>query len=217
MSPRSQKMATAALFATAVVLTVTGVLLLAVVPSHDRAPQQPAAAARTEAASSQPSAVHTSSGLPFPGASASSVATGEPEQHVVIPAAVEQVARRFVTAWASHDARPGRDTGFEDAGRRASAVASPDLGADLSSPRPAAARRWEELRSQQAQVVAEVIEVALPDGAPAPTDAVAVVRVTYRVTVTAPGTPTTVALEQAALEVRAGTDDTWRVTALPNA
>nr|BEK71286.1 hypothetical protein KPHV_85130 [Kitasatospora purpeofusca] len=218
MSTRSQKAATAALFATAVALAVTGALLLGLAPGRGSTPQRPATATTgAETALPRPSAVHTTPGSPLTGPSASSSPTGESEQDTTVPAPVEQAARLFVTAWASHDARPGRDTSFEDAGRRASAFASPELGADLSTTRPATARRWEELRGQQAQIVAEVAEVKLPDGAPAPTDAIAFVRVTYQVTVTTPGAPASVTLEHVALEVRAGTDDSWRVTALPNA
>ncbi|MFE4516719.1 hypothetical protein ACFRMQ_21285 [Kitasatospora sp. NPDC056783] len=223
MSTRSQTVATTALFFGAALLVVIGALLLFPAPKPGVEPK-PTPAPLTTGDPHTP--VPTTGGTGGstvaapnpPAAPATSAAAQETTEHLLsVPAPVEQVARQFVTAWASHDARPGRDTSYEDAGRRAAAFASPTLGDDLAAARPATGGLWEQLRGQQAQVVAEVVEVRLPDGAPAPTDEVTVLRVIYRVTRTAVGAAPSVSVEQAALEVKAGIDGTWRVTALPNA
>ncbi|MGW4894576.1 hypothetical protein ACWEQL_20220 [Kitasatospora sp. NPDC004240] len=128
-----------------------------------------------------------------------------------------EAARRFTLAWAMHDARTGADSSFQDAVRRAAAYTAPDLAAELAAGRPGADRVWEQWRAHQTRVTAEVIGVTIPDGAPDPTLTRALVRIHYRLTVAPSDAPPTTTEEQVALELRRGTDGTWRVTALPNA
>ncbi|MEU7183235.1 MULTISPECIES: hypothetical protein [Streptomyces] len=63
-------------------------------------------------------------------------------------------------------------------------------------------------------MTAEVVSMVVPDGAPAPTAASALVRVAYRLTLTPSSGSPRLSSEQLALRLE-HTRDGWRVTALP--
>lgn len=134
-----------------------------------------------------------------------------------LPEAVAEVAARFTTLWASHDARPGRDEAHTDASKRAAKYASADLGASLSAARPGTTRQWQEWTKRQATVTATVTKVSVPDGAPAPTSTSALARVLYRLTVTPARGKAISTMEQVALQLERDTSGQWRVVALPYA
>ncbi|MGA5819991.1 hypothetical protein ACPC54_19265 [Kitasatospora sp. NPDC094028] len=132
-----------------------------------------------------------------------------------LPADAAKAASQFVTAWASHDARPGHDSAFTDAGKRAAEFASADLGASLSMARPSSATQWQRWSSDQAVVVATVTKVSVPDGAPAPSATSALARVLYKATVTPAQGKASSEDDQVAVQLERGTDGRWRVIALP--
>ncbi|MEU0214109.1 hypothetical protein ABZ281_02935 [Streptomyces sp. NPDC006265] len=131
---------------------------------------------------------------------------------------IQEAARAFTTAWASHDARPGRDASFDDASRRAAAYADGDLAEDLRTHTSGNAGRqqWLNWRDSQVQVTVTILRVALPDGAPAPTEDSAFARVIYRLAETPAKGAATESEEQVALKLRRGADGSWRVVGLPN-
>ncbi|MBD0689395.1 hypothetical protein [Streptomyces sp. CBMA123] len=131
-----------------------------------------------------------------------------------LPANVEQAARAFTTAYAEHDARDGKDSSFADAGARASQLASGDLVAILSQKRPGQDAAWATLRAEKARQTVEITSSAVPDGAPAPTQSVALVRVGYTLTTAPASGPEQRSGEQLALRLE-HTSQGWRVTALP--
>ncbi|GAA2241913.1 hypothetical protein GCM10010232_31230 [Streptomyces amakusaensis] len=131
-----------------------------------------------------------------------------------LPPDVERIARAFTTAYAEHDAGDGKDGSFADAGVRASQFASGDLVAVLGQKRPGQDMAWTALRMAKARQTVEITSAVVPDGAPPPTRAVALVRVGYTLTTTpASGTPRRSG-EQLALRLE-HTPRGWRVTALP--
>ncbi|KOU84196.1 hypothetical protein ADK94_18945 [Streptomyces sp. XY593] len=127
---------------------------------------------------------------------------------------IEQTARAFTAAYAEHDARDGKDASFADAGARAAQFASGDLAPILSQKRPGQEAAWAALRAEQARQAVEITSTAVPDGAPAPTRAVALVRVSYTLTTTPASGPARRSGEQLALRLE-HTSQGWRVTALP--
>ncbi|MBT1187891.1 hypothetical protein HET69_28870 [Streptomyces sp. CJ_13] len=131
---------------------------------------------------------------------------------------MQEAARAFTTAWASHDARPGRDTSFDDASRRAAAYADGDLAEDLRTHTGGSAGRqqWLNWRDRQVQVTVTVLRVSLPDGAPTPSEASGFARVIYKLTETPASGPATESEEHVALKLRRGADGSWRVVGLPN-
>ncbi|MEU6295283.1 hypothetical protein [Streptomyces erythrochromogenes] len=131
-----------------------------------------------------------------------------------LPADVTQTARAFTTAYAEHDARDGKDTSFADAGARAAQFASGDLVPILGQKRPSQEAAWAALRTEQARQTVEITSTAVPDGASAPTRAVALVRVSYTLTTTPASGPARRNGEQLALRLE-HTSQGWRVTALP--
>ncbi|MFE0582304.1 hypothetical protein [Streptomyces sp. NPDC058874] len=131
-----------------------------------------------------------------------------------LPADVEQSARAFTAAYAEHDARDGKDSSFADAGARAAKFASGDLVPILGQKRPGQEAAWAALRAEQARQTVEITSTAVPDGAPAPTKAVALVRVSYTLTTTPASGPARRSGEQLALRLE-HTSQGWRVTALP--
>ncbi|WP_424212690.1 hypothetical protein ACN20G_11755 [Streptomyces sp. BI20] len=131
-----------------------------------------------------------------------------------VPDAVEQVARSFVTAYASRDARDGQDDGFTAAGRRAARWATGDLVRLLGEPRAGQAGAWARLREDRTRQTAEIVSVVVPDGAPDPTPSAALVRVGYRVTATTGTGRTRTSADHMALRLTS-TSDGWRVAALP--
>ncbi|TGA97456.1 hypothetical protein E2651_31430 [Streptomyces sp. MZ04] len=121
-------------------------------------------------------------------------------------------------AWASHDARPGKDTSYDDASRRAADHAAGDLAKDLRTRASgsAGARQWLDWKDDRVQVTATVLQVSLPDGAPAPTGDSGFARVLYKVTQKPATGPSTESEEQVALKLRLGGDGNWRVVGLPD-
>ncbi|WP_331736313.1 hypothetical protein OG605_39530 (plasmid) [Streptomyces xanthophaeus] len=209
---------TIALFATAAVLAAVGIVLFLGLGGAER-PDASDPSARTAAPSA--AATGSSSGSARP-ATASPAA--EPSETPAasdpspLPAPLQEAARAFTTAWASHDARPGRDTSFDDASRRAAAYADGDLAEDLRTHTGGSASRqqWLNWRDRQVQVTVTVLRVSLPDGAPAPSEDSGFARVIYRLTETPASGPATESEEHVALKLRRGTDGSWRVVGLPN-
>jgi hypothetical protein len=213
---RPRSAGTVAVFAASALLASIGIGLLLNPPSAaHRSAAQPA-----PAASREPSAVIPPTATPVtsPTAIASPAAGVPPTQTpLALPEPIAAAARAFTVAWVSHDARPGHDSSFNDAARRAATYASKQLAAQLTTSSPGAARQWDQWTTQQARVTARITKTAVPDGAPAPTSDTAYVRVRYRLTVTpATGRPTTTD-QQVALELQRDQAGTWLVTALPNA
>lgn len=134
-----------------------------------------------------------------------------------LPDAITTAARRFVVAWTGHDARPGHDTSFNDAAGRAAAFADKELGKQLAVNSPGSTRQWQQWTTAKAVVTAKITNVAVPDGAPAPTADTAWVKVRYRLTVTpAAGRPDS-RDQQVVLKLGRVPAGSWLVTALPDA
>ncbi len=131
-----------------------------------------------------------------------------------MPVAVSVVASRFASAYASHDAADGGDDSYAAAGLRAAAYATGDLALSLPQQRPGQESVWEQLRSEQDRQTVKITSVGVPDGAPAPTASVAVVRVTYVLTTTPKSGKARQSNEEIALHLVL-TADGWRVDALP--
>ncbi|MFJ5850504.1 hypothetical protein [Streptomyces sp. NPDC092903] len=135
-----------------------------------------------------------------------------------VPTPMLKAARAFTIAWAGHDARPGRDTSYDDASRRAAAFADGELAEDLRTHTSGSAGRqqWLNWKERQVQATVKVLRVSLPDGAPAPTQDSGFAQVIYNVTETpAQGDPSE-AEQHVVLKLHRGGDSTWRVTGLPN-
>lgn len=173
-----------------------------------------AAPAETASVSATPEvpalAVPGTGTIPVPNGPAASPGSELPED-------IAKAAADFTAAWASHDARPGQDKDFTDAGRRASQYTSEDLGASLSAARPSTTAQWRQWTEAKASVVASVTAVSVPDGAPAPTSTSALARVFYRVTTSPASGKSTTTDSQVALLLERGHDGRWRVIALPYA
>ncbi|MFD0501384.1 hypothetical protein [Streptomyces rhizosphaericus] len=135
-----------------------------------------------------------------------------------MPQPMQDAARAFVVAWASHDARPGKDTSYDDASRRAADHAAGDLAKDLRTRTSgsAGAQQWQSWKSDRMQVTASVQRVSLPDGAPAPTQDFGFARVLYTVTQKPTAGAPTKSEQHVALKLRRGSDGTWRVVGLPD-
>ncbi|MEU9744844.1 hypothetical protein [Streptomyces niveus] len=208
---------TIALFAAAAALAAVGLGLL--FTGHGGAER----AGRRAAASSVPQEAGTvspSSPTPPRTGSAHTAETAEASPAPSsLPAPIQKAARDFTIAWASHDARPGRDTSYDDASRRAAAYAVGDLAVDLRTHKSgtAAAQQWLRWTARRAQVTASVIGVSLPDGAPAPTPDAGFARVAYRVTEKPVSGPSSVSVQHVALKLRRTDDGHWYVTGLPDA
>ncbi|ATM24751.1 hypothetical protein SMD44_p10252 (plasmid) [Streptomyces alboflavus] len=139
----------------------------------------------------------------------------EPATPDPVPPKAAETARRFVTAWGSHDAR--RDTSFSAAGRRAAVYATDELARQLRDPGQRSARLWQQWVTAQTRVTCAVDHVARPDGAPAPTATRAYARVLFTCTSRATGQRPTRSPDQLALEMHRLPAGTWRVGALINA
>jgi len=131
-----------------------------------------------------------------------------------VPAAVSAVARKFTSAYAAHNAADGGDSSYATAGVRAMVYATGDLAQALTQHRPGQESAWEQLRSEQARQTVKITSVGVPDGAPAPTASVAVVRVMYVLTTTPKSGRARQSNEEIALHLVL-TADGWRVDALP--
>jgi hypothetical protein len=126
------------------------------------------------------------------------------------------VARAYVLTVNTHDARPGKDHGFIDSYVRARPYVTPSLYSVISAPSRRGDYLWVGWSKQQATVAAEVLRVAVPDGAPAPTPTTAHVRVQFRQVVTphVGGAATPATLDAVSLVVTKGRDGHWLVTRL---
>ncbi|MER5549947.1 hypothetical protein ABT072_48070 [Streptomyces sp. NPDC002589] len=209
---------TIALFVAAAVLAAVGVTLLLGLhgaehpaASHSTPPTAAPSATATGSRSGSAPPART----PPVDEPSKSPAIAEPSP---LPTPIQEAARAFTTAWASHDARPGRDTSFDDASRRAAAYAAGDLAEDLRTHTSgsAGARQWLNWKADRVRVTAAVQRVSLPDGAPAPTPSTAFARVLYRVTATPENGQAVSSDQQVALKLRLGDNGTWRVIGLPD-
>ncbi|MFF4534035.1 hypothetical protein ACFY1P_32800 [Streptomyces sp. NPDC001407] len=162
-----------------------------------------------------PAAPKTTASAPVAGPSVSSA----PAAPKPLPAPMQEAARAFTVAWASHDARPGHDSSYDEASRRAAAYAADQLADDLRTRTSGTSGRqqWLRWKKGQVQVTASVQRVALPDGAPAPTGDSGFARVHYQVTEQPATGPSVTSEQHVALKLRRGSDGTWRVVGLPNA
>ncbi|MFD0437166.1 Cif family virulence factor [Streptomyces chartreusis] len=213
---------TIALFVAAAVLAAVGVTLLVGLRGAER-PGASESTSRTAAPSATATGDGSGSARPNsrPAATApvaepsESPATSEPSP---LSTPMQEAARAFTTAWASHDARPGRDTSFDDASRRAAAYADGGLAEDLRThiSGSAGGRQWLSWRDRQVQVTVTVLRVSLPDGAPAPTRDSGFARVIYKVTETPASGPAAESEQHVALKLRRIADGSWRVVGLPN-
>ncbi|WP_055534336.1 hypothetical protein [Streptomyces graminilatus] len=215
---RRARRGTFALFTAAAALGVLGVALLLTGSGGSEHAEPPAApnssshhAGSRRAVSSTP---RTTASRPTAETSQTSLA----EAPVSLPAPMQKAARDFTIAWASHDARPGRDTSYDDASSRAAAYTAGDLAADLRARRSgtAAGQQWREWTERRVQVTCSVVQVSLPDGAPAPTRDGGFARVIYRVTEKPTSGPSTESVANVALKLRRE-GGTWRVVGLPDA
>ncbi|MEU7075735.1 hypothetical protein AB0B30_37275 [Streptomyces narbonensis] len=215
---RAAQRGTIVLFATAAVLAAVGVALLL---GHGGS-EHPGTSSSTSRKTA-PSAPAGGNGSGDPRSAESSPGAGPAESPEAldpkpVPAPAEDAARAFVTAWASHDARPGRDASFDDASRRAAAYAAGDLAEDLRThiSGRATGQQWQSWKNHQVQVTAKVLRVSLPDGAPAPGEDSCFARVIFKVTESPASGPATESEDHVALKLRRGADGSWRVVGLPN-
>ncbi|WP_331727061.1 hypothetical protein [Streptomyces sp. NBC_00280] len=210
---RPRTASTIALFVAAALLAVLGIALL--VTPADPSPSD-AAIAAPSSTSRPTTTTDEEPARPQPSATAPSLASLTPSTTSTgaLPREASDVARKFTSAWASHDAR--RDTAFSDAGRRAAAYASGDLATDLRETSTRSAHQWQEWKATGTRVTAKVTGVERPDGAPAPSNHLAYARVFYDLVVAPEHGTAQHSTEQLALELRQDSSG-WRVTALPNA
>lgn len=134
-----------------------------------------------------------------------------------MPEDVATAARRFVLAWAGHDARPGKDGSYNDAAHRARAYAGKDLATQLTTDSASSTRRWQQWTQANTVVTAEITQIAVPDGAPEPTADTAWARVRYRLIVAPTAGQRSITDEQVALKLQRDEAGAWLVTALPEA
>ncbi|MFC8944133.1 MULTISPECIES: hypothetical protein [Streptomyces] len=202
------------LFAAAALLAITGILLLVVDPGR----AAPSAEPGTATASPGPlSSTPSTSSEPTPTAQDTAAEEQEPSAPETVPPKAADTARRFVLAWASHDARPGHDVSFNDAGRRAATYATDELAAQLREPGDRSTWLWQQWLADESRVTCAVDRVATPDGAPAATSERAYVRLLYTCTTRGAGQPATRSHDQLALEMRHEPAGAWRVAAIVNA
>ncbi|MFC7992173.1 hypothetical protein ACFUV2_22965 [Streptomyces pilosus] len=201
------------LFAAAALLAITGILLLVVDPGRAPSAEPGTATASPGPLSSAPS----TSSEPTPTAQDTAAEEQELSAPESVPPKAADTARRFVLAWASHDARPGHDVSFSDAGRRAATYATDELAAQLREPGDRSTRLWQQWLADETRVTCAVDRVATPDGAPAATSERAYVRVLYTCTTRAAGQPATRSHDQLALEMHHEPAGAWRVAAIVNA
>ncbi|MCL3998902.1 hypothetical protein [Streptomyces lavenduligriseus] len=212
---------TIALFAASAVLAVVGAALLLGTGGSERPATSALVPTTATSSLGAPGRGSPARHVPSPApaaASSSSAPSVMPAEPRPVPQAVQDAARAFVVTWASHDARPGKDTSYDDASRRAADHAAGDLAQDLRTRTSgsAGAQQWRRWKSGRVQVTASVQRVSLPDGAPAPTQDSGFARVLYTVTQKpAAGAPTK-SEQHVALKLRRGGDGIWRVVGLPD-
>ncbi|MFI1258946.1 hypothetical protein ACH4U6_34940 [Streptomyces netropsis] len=215
---RRRAASTAALFAGALLLASLGIALL-VAPRPDSNP----APLPVPASSSSPTHRNTAQGsrpaAPTPAKSASQGPTSQPAAVLRgLPQPIAEAAKRFTVAWASHDARPGKDHDYSDAADRAAAEATADFAARLRGKTGSAgAHRWQQWQTSRARVTANITRITVPDGAPGPTAEVAYARVLYSLTTTPEHGPSTTSPQQVALRLEHGADGRWRAAGMPKA
>jgi hypothetical protein len=111
--------------------------------------------------------------------------TARPRPEPVLDQAPAAAARAYVVTVNTHDARPGKDHGFIDSYVRARPYVTAQLYPLISAPSRRGDYLWAQWTAAQATVAAQVLRVAVPDGAPAPTATSAHVRVQFRQLITA--------------------------------
>ncbi|MCG7524030.1 hypothetical protein MHW47_06180 [Streptomyces sp. OfavH-34-F] len=208
---------TVALLVGSALLACLGLLLLAHDPSSaprttgtsTTAPRRESTPAASTPARSSPTSPADASASPAP-----AKGEGAPSP-AAVPNDITAAARHFVLAWSGHDARPGKDSSYDDAAHRAAAYSSRDLAEQLTTNSAGSARQWQQWTRTKAVVAAEISQISVPDGAPEPTADTAWIRVRYRLTTTpATGRPSSTD-EQVALKLQRDQAGTWLVTALP--
>ncbi|WP_424892384.1 hypothetical protein [Streptomyces sp. XH2] len=216
--PRRRLAGTIALFAAAALFAGLGIALLITPEPTGKPTPRPAPAASTSSA--HPSASQAAPPIaPVPAISENQGPVSQPAATPQgLPAPLAEAAKRFVTAWASHDARPGKDHDYSDAADRAAAEATADFAARLRAKTGSAgAHQWQQWQATRTRVTAEITRTTVPDGAPAPTSDLAYVRVFYTLT-TAPEHAEPISRpQQVALRLERGTDGRWRAAGMPNA
>ncbi len=214
----TQRRGTIALFIASVVLAAVGMALLFGLRGED-ASTSPTATSTKSASSGE--AANRGEASPSPAPSkpeAGPPTSATAKEPSPVPAPMHEAARAFTIAWAGHDARPGRDTSYDDASRRAAAFADGVLAEDLRTHTSGSAggQQWLTWKERQVQVTVKVLRVSLPDGAPALTQDSGFAQVIYNVTETpAQGDPSE-SEQHVVLKLHRGGDGTWRVTGLPN-
>ncbi|MFD6968770.1 hypothetical protein [Streptomyces sp. NPDC059949] len=214
----TQRRGTIALIIASAVLAAVGMGLLFGLREEDSG-TSPTATPTTSASSGE--AAHRGEASPSSAPSSpdadpsTSAAATDPSP---VPAPMYEAARAFTIAWAGHDARPGRDTSYDDASRRAAAFADGVLAEDLRTHSSGSAGRqqWLTWKERQVQVTVTVLRVSLPDGAPAPTQDSGFAQVIYSVTETPAQGDSSASEQHVVLKLHRGGDGTWRVTGLPN-
>jgi uncharacterized membrane protein len=135
----------------------------------------------------------------------------------VLAKAPADAARAYALTVNAHDARPGRDAGFIDSYVRARPYVTAQLYTLISAPSRRGDYLWVGWAKQQATVTAEVVRVAVPDGAPAPTATTAHIRVQFRQVITphvAGAAAPAPILDAVSLVVSADKDGHWLVSQL---
>lgn len=184
-------------------------------PVRDRAPDGGAdvlAGGRT-ATPLPTSATPPPSGLPgTTGAPPGPVASTRVEP--VLLAEQVAVATRYVTTVNTHDARPGRDRGFQDAYHRAQPHVTPDLYGLISAESRRGDYLWAKWTARRAVVSVRVLGVGVPDGAAGPTESTAYVRVLFRQEVRPAGGAVETAESSLNLQLARHSDGRWLVARL---
>lgn len=212
----AQRRGTIALFIASAVLAAVGMALLFGLRGED-----PSTSPTATMSASSGDATNRVEKSPSPTPSSTeagpSPSTGATEPSPV-PTPMDEAARAFTIAWAGHDARPGRDTSYDAASRRAAAFADGELAEDLRTHTSGSAggQQWLTWKERQVQVTVTVLRVSLPDGAPAPTQDSGFAQVIYNVTETPAQGDSSESEQHVVLKLHRGGDGTWRVTGLPN-
>jgi hypothetical protein len=110
--------------------------------------------------------------------------TVAPRSDPTLPPGAGEAAIAYVAAANTHDARPGKDSGFADSYARARALVTPRLYALIAAPSRRGDYLWTQWTAAQATVAVQPLRAAVPDGAPVPTPTGAHVRVLFRLVVT---------------------------------
>jgi hypothetical protein len=121
----------------------------------------------------------------LPGTTGPAPAPTVPPRREPRPSAEQaRIATAYVQTVNTHDARPGRDADFLASYRRARPYVTASLYRLITLPSRRGDYQWAQWQAQQATVGVRVQQVAVPDGAPAPTATTAYLRVQFRQVVT---------------------------------